>query len=210
MIKPIGYYNYSVIATYASLAAASAGIYFACVSGTSWAVLCLMASGLLDMVDGRIAGRCRRSRDEKRFGIQIDSLCDLVAFGVLPVCIMLNGTQGVFPALCSSFYILCALVRMAYFNVDEEKRQDALAERRQYYFGMPVTSAALAVPLVYSLMQLLGDAYGPVYMAMLTLLGAAFITNIKVPKPGLRGSVLLIVLGIVETAAVIISGLHRF
>ena len=158
MIKPIGYYNYSVIATYASLAAASAGIYFACVSGTSWAVLCLMASGLLDMLDGRIAGRCRRSRDEQRFGIQID----------------------------------------------------ALAERSQYYFGMPVTSAALAVPLVYSLMQLLGDAYGPVYMAMLMLLGAAFITGIKVPKPGLRGSVLLLVLGIVETAAVIISGLHRF
>ena len=47
------------------------------------AVFCLALSGLCDMFDGKIARRKKdRTEDEKKFGIQIDSLCDVVCFGL--------------------------------------------------------------------------------------------------------------------------------
>ena len=65
-----------------------AGILFA-FEGQLWAALgCLMFSGVCDMFDGKVAStKKERTRSEKRFGIQIDSLSDLVCFGVLPAVI---------------------------------------------------------------------------------------------------------------------------
>ena len=84
----IGVYDYTVLATYLSLAFGVSGI-LAAMNGSPYsALLCLMVSGLLDAFDGRIARtKKNRTEQEKRFGIQIDSLSDLVAFGVLPACI---------------------------------------------------------------------------------------------------------------------------
>ena len=81
----IGVYDYTVLATYLSLAFGVSGI-LAAMNGSPYsALLCLMVSGLLDAFDGRIARtKKNRTEQEKRFGIQIDSLNDVVCFGVLP------------------------------------------------------------------------------------------------------------------------------
>ncbi len=88
----IGYYNYTVILTYTSLVSSLVGIFFAAGVGggepqPDYAVICLMISGLCDMFDGKIARTRSRTESEKNFGIQIDFLCDLVCFGVLPAAI---------------------------------------------------------------------------------------------------------------------------
>ena len=81
----IGVYDYTVLATYLSLAFGVSGILAAMNGGPYSALLCLMVSGLLDAFDGRIARtKKNRTEQEKRFGIQIDSLNDVVCFGVLP------------------------------------------------------------------------------------------------------------------------------
>ena len=139
----IGVYDYTVLATYLSLAFGVSGI-LAAMNGSPYsALLCLMVSGLLDAFDGRIARtKKNRTEQEKRFGIQIDSLNDVVCFGVLPGVIGASLGGGEWWLRASVlFYILAALIRLAYFNVTEEERQSATNEHRHYYLGVPVTAA---------------------------------------------------------------------
>ena len=86
----IGFYDYTVILTYLSLLSAGAGIIIS-LSGTGHPYIgtfFLLFCGLCDAFDGRVARtKDNRTDMEKAFGIQIDSLSDLVAFGVLPACI---------------------------------------------------------------------------------------------------------------------------
>ena len=79
--KLIGVYDYTVILTYISLWISIGGMMLSLNGHLDLAVLCLALSGLCDMFDGKIA-RTKKDRTEieKRFGIQIDSLCDIVCF----------------------------------------------------------------------------------------------------------------------------------
>lgn len=83
--KMLGVYDYTVILTYISLWISIGGMMLSLNGHLDLAVLCLALSGLCDMFDGKIA-RTKKDRTEieKRFGIQIDSLCDIVCFGVGP------------------------------------------------------------------------------------------------------------------------------
>ena len=75
----LGIYDYTVILTYISLGISVFGISRALEGDFKVAIFCLALSGLCDMFDGKIA-RTKKNRtdDEKNFGIQIDSLCDVV------------------------------------------------------------------------------------------------------------------------------------
>ena len=99
----IGVYDYTVIATYLSLLFGLAGIYSASRGNLFAAILFLMLAGMLDAFDGRIARTKKNRTDtEKRFGIQIDSLNDLVCFGVLPAAI--GTAMG-----CTAIWFLTAM-----------------------------------------------------------------------------------------------------
>ena len=131
----LGVYDYTVILTYISLWISIGGMMLSLNGHLDLAVLCLALSGLCDMFDGKIA-RTKKDRTEieKRFGIQIDSLCDIVCFGVGPAiicyCMGMNGIVGV---LILMFYVLAGLIRLAWFNVTEECRQDETTENRKCY-----------------------------------------------------------------------------
>ena len=147
----IGVYDYTVIATYLSLLLGLGGLYSAAQNEPLDAMLCLMLAGLLDAFDGRIARTKKdRTEQEKRFGIQIDSLNDLVCFGVLPAAIGWSmDCDRLWFLATMSFFALCALIRLAYFNVTEEERQNQMSEHRAYYLGVPVTASAVLAPLFY-------------------------------------------------------------
>ena len=108
----IGVYDYTVIATYLSLLFGLAGIYSASRGNLFAAILFLMLAGLLDAFDGRIARTKKNRTDtEKRFGIQIDSLNDLVCFGVLPAAIgTAMGCTAIWFLTTMAFFTLCALI----------------------------------------------------------------------------------------------------
>ena len=86
----IGFYDYTVILTYLSILSGTAGIIL-CLNGIGHPYLgmfFLLFSGLCDTFDGKVARMKKdRTAEMKRFGIQIDSLADLIALGVLPACI---------------------------------------------------------------------------------------------------------------------------
>ncbi|MBQ1536339.1 MAG: CDP-alcohol phosphatidyltransferase family protein, partial [Ruminococcus sp.] len=74
----IGFYNYTVILTYLSLCSAVVGITQVFEGREARAILCLLISGICDLFDGKVARHKKdRTDEEKLFGIQIDSLCDL-------------------------------------------------------------------------------------------------------------------------------------
>ena len=97
----IGFYDYTVIATYLATVLGVGGIFLAADGLHLPAVFCLLLAGLLDTFDGRIARTKKdRSEQQKHFGIQIDSLNDLICFGVLPAMIC-RGAYAASPAYLS-------------------------------------------------------------------------------------------------------------
>lgn len=188
MLKFIGFYDYTVILTYASLVSAVIGTIQASKGSFSTAVVCLLVSGLCDAFDGTVA-RTKKNRtdDEKAFGIQLDSLCDVVSFGVFPAVLCyfmgVNGTLGI---LCMCAYCLCAVIRLAFFNVLESKRQQTEGGSNKYYRGLPVTSISILLPFVYVFRFILPQkVFITVLHFLLALVAFLFVLDFKVKKPQL-------------------------
>lgn len=203
----LGFYNYTVVLTYCGMLTGFWGVTCAAGGDLRSALVCLMVSGLCDMLDGAVASTRARTAREKRFGIQIDSLSDLVCFGVLPaltVCRAVPGRAGVSAA--AGLYLLCALIRLAYFNVEEEERQVGTSEARRAYRGLPVTSAALVFPALFSLCRWTGWPLRFAAPAVLLLMGAAFLTPFPLKKPAAAGKVGMAACGAAELALLVIRG----
>ena len=87
----IGKWNKSVILTYIGLTISVLGIMLVLFDADlKYVMICLIVAGICDLFDGTVARRCKRTKEEKEFGIQIDSLADTVNFLCLPVVIMLS------------------------------------------------------------------------------------------------------------------------
>lgn len=227
----LGFYDYTTALTYLSLLSACTGIVLS-LTGSGHPFLgcfCLLLCGFCDAFDGKVA-RTKKDRTEmeRNYGIQIDSLSDLVAFGVLPACMggalilkspflrglaetyhdrwfFILGALALFAILI--LYVLAAMIRLAWFNVTEEERQRTEGGVRKYYTGLPVTSAALIFPVVMLLEYLVPKDLSLVYIAAALVTGVAFLSKFQVPKPGLRGILVMIGIGALEFAVLVI---YRF
>ena len=191
----LGFYDYTVVLTYISLGISVFGITMALEGNFRMAIFCLALSGLCDMFDGKIARtKKNRTEDEKNFGIQIDSLCDVVCFGVFPAmicyCLGVNTPAGVAALI---FYSIASVIRMAYFNVTEAKRQTQTEENRKYYQGLPITSMAIILPFLYLMRRYYMIHFLIVIHIAVIIVGLLFILNIKVKKPQNPVRILLVV-----------------
>ena len=190
----IGFYDYTVILTYMSFSSSVCGIFFSVTGHFHWAVFCLALSGLLDMFDGKVARtKKNRSDDEKHFGIQIDSLSDIVCFGVFPIILCYElGMRHTYSILLLIFYGLAGLIRLAYFNVMEEKRQKETTDNRKYYQGLPITSIAVALPLLFLMEPYCLDSFILLLHLLILAIGILFITNFQFRKPTNRELTILV------------------
>lgn len=196
----IGIYNYTVILTYLSLVSTVIGMFCTFTGHMHWAIFCLAMSGLFDTFDGKVARTKKdRTEEEKSFGIQIDSLCDVVCFGAFPVAICFHSGMNRVPGMAILvFYCLAGLIRLAYFNVQEERRQQETEENRKYYRGLPITSIAVILPLIHVSSALLCQYYLPVLHLGMLITGFLFILNFRFRKPTNRE--LAVIIGIVAVA----------
>lgn len=207
----IGYYGYWVWLTYLSVAASFTGVTFALKGQPDAAVVCLILAGICDMFDGTVARTAKRNEMQKAFGIQIDSLADVMSFGLLPAAIGyclfdLAGDHGIFAtvatiAICV-LYVLCGLIRLAWFNVTEEEMQ-ARGEKRTYYVGLPITVASLILSVSYFI---IGDlsCVSTIYTCLLLVLALAFVSKFHMPKVKLKYVVVIAFVGL----GVILLSLH--
>lgn len=176
----IGKYNKSVILTYVGVAFAFSGIALVA-EHLAAAMICLVAAGICDLFDGAIARRCKRDETEKEFGVQIDSLADVIGFLALPAVLGLRLMEDIgtvrYPLLLG--YILCGIIRLAWFNTS------AAAEgTRTHYDGLPVTYSALIFPILWAVLGFIEGAPAAVIWAVFYALTAVmFILNVKIPKP---------------------------
>lgn len=196
----IGYYNYTVILTYLSLISAMFGTHLAFNQEYVGALICLLFCGGFDSFDGIVARTKKdRTEEEKKFGIQIDSLVDAVSFGIFPAVIGYSiGLTQWYWGLVFCLYACGAISRLGYFNVVEEMRQNTTTEKRKYYQGLPVTSASLIFPVVFLLKSIIGfENMTFVYGVVMALVATAFVVNFKVIKPGLKGIMIMVGIGLI-------------
>lgn len=198
----IGCFNKSVILTYLGTALSLFGICSLIstaeneyISQTDIAVICLILAGICDLFDGTIARKCKRNETQKKFGVQIDSLADVVSFLVFPSVLLyfICGKSNPYWALVFAiiaFYVICGINRLAWFNINTEKFDNT-------YKGLPVTYSALIIPCLY---VFLGDSLlKSVLPAAYFVLGVLFVLNIDIPKP--RG-IFYIIFGILAIALI--------
>lgn len=193
-MKFIGFYDYTVILTYISLISSVLGMTRAIHGDYKAAIFCLAVSGICDAFDGRVARtKKNRTEDEKAFGIQLDSLCDVVCFGVFPsmICYLL-GVRGLLGIAICLFYCLCAVARLAFFNVLEANRQKTECGANKTYRGLPVTSIAFILPLTFWLQFIVPELVFYILLhVMLLLVGFLFILDFPMPKPGAKAIISL-------------------
>ena len=186
MLKLIGFYDYTVILTYLSLFSAVSGMVLASRERFGAAVLCLIASGICDAFDGMVArSKKDRTEDEKAFGIQIDSLCDAVSFGVFPAVLCYHmGVDGMLGFLILFLYSLCAVIRLAFFNVLEGNRQRTEGGCNKTYRGLPVTTVSMLLPVVFLFRNCFGaQTFAALLHALLAVTAFLFVLDFSVKKP---------------------------
>ena len=223
----IGFYDYTVILTYLSMLSATTGMIL-CLNDIGHpyiGMFFLMFCGLCDAFDGKVA-RTKKNRTDrmKKFGIQIDSLSDLAAFGILPACIgismlrsgivFLNFPDFKFLHLADKstiikivlsaiavLYALAAMIRLAYFNVLEEERQTNNPQAPKIFVGLPVTSAALVFPTILLIHIFCAADLTLLYFLFLAIVGFLFVSEVQIKKPTTRGVLIMIAVGALEALA---------
>lgn len=222
----IGFFDYTTILTYLSLVSAVLGNVIALSGGGHPFIgsFFLLFCGLCDAFDGKVARtKSNRTEQEKNYGIQIDSLTDVVAFGILPGCIgaamwrsltlagdnIIREDYNILVYTVIALYALAAMIRLAYFNVTEMERQKEEGGVRKNYTGLPVTSSALIFPSVLLVHYVLERDITPIYLAVMLITAFAFLAKFRIPKPGLRGILIMIGIGLAECVVLLICYLQR-
>ena len=212
----IGVWSYTVILTYVGLISAVIGISCSAlyIEGTITSLLipicCLLFSGFCDMFDGRIArSKKNRTEREKNFGIEIDSLCDDICFGMQPAMIAFaispNRYLGI---VAAAMLVLFGIVRLAYFNVVEMERRSDPDNDDHTYKGLPITSSALIIPFFYILYLVIGEGFAIAIPIVTIITSILYITPFTLKKPGTKVVYLITVLGIVAVASLLLLSKH--
>jgi len=159
---------------YASVSALRNDLALAC-----W--LCVVA-GFLDFIDGKVA---MFSHTESRFGIELDSLADIVSFGMAPGIIMYQfflKFHGEWAWLVSFFFVLCGALRLARFNVETQ------GATKTKFKGLPIPMAASAlisfVPFsstTFSQNLMHGYSYNRFLVLMIFLVASLMVSTIEYP-----------------------------
>ena len=126
----------------------------------------IVVAVIFDMLDGRIA---RMTGTSSEFGAQLDSLSDIVSFGVAPAIIAYQWGLATLhkSVLAAFFFVMCAAIRLARFKV-----QRNVVDGR-YFVGLPSPAAAgFVISIVYFQPEPLSDRWGALFTMILLVVGA--------------------------------------
>jgi CDP-diacylglycerol---serine O-phosphatidyltransferase len=161
-----------------------------------WAAFVLPLVALVfDFFDGYVARL--DARRQSRLGADLDSLADIVSFGVAPAVLAYTlGLRGLWDVVVLTYFVCCGISRLARFNVTSETLTNAATGKVRYFEGTPIPTSILLVMLLAVLYQLgrtgehfwwghllvLGRGFHPIVLLFLAS-GSLMISTIKVPKP---------------------------
>jgi CDP-diacylglycerol--serine O-phosphatidyltransferase len=188
-----------------TLANASCGTIsiFACLSYISgdqtrwlWTAFVLpIFAFVFDALDGYVARL--NSRRQSRLGADLDSLADVVSFGVAPAVLGYTlGLRGLWDTILLTYFVCCGISRLARFNVTSTALTNAATGKVRYFEGLPIPTSIVLVFVMAVLFQL--DVTGPafwgggwkllgrdfhVFSVLFAVSGSLMISTIRVPKP---------------------------
>ena len=203
----IRFYDYTVVLTYISLVISMVGMTQAIHGRFKTAIVCLAVSGLCDMFDGKIARtKKNRTEDEQAFGVQIDSLCDMVCFGAFPalICYLL-GVRGFLGLSVIGLYVVASVVRLAFFNVMEMKGALVSEDGQRFYRGLPITSIAIVLPMVFLFQFFLSTEVFVICLYLLLLIvGGLFVADFQLRKPTNKELAVLVAMVAVALSIIVV------
>ena len=152
-------------------------IYFAIDGRFEQAGMFIFIAGILDALDGRVA---RMTNTQTEFGAELDSLSDMVSFGVAPAILAYSwnlNEYGKFGAMITFIYALCVAVRLARFNVTQTSGHN--------FVGLPSPAAAVALtaPIWYlSSVDISGDGLALISLTMFLIITPLTVSLLSYPS----------------------------
>lgn len=166
------------ICTLLGLLSALMGIYFAIQNQFYFAVICGAWAVLFDLLDGFVARKMKgRTSEDRNFGGQLDSLIDIVSFGVLPSIILLSYADYNPWFIPGAFAIIAACaIRLSYFNMYG-------LTGGKTYTGLAVDNTGLIVSFAFVFESVFGQTFFPIGLLILLMVVVAFnLAPIQTPK----------------------------
>lgn len=177
----LGVYNFACLLTLSGAGAAMAAIYLASTGKIELALVWLMLAGLADLFDGVIARKLALNSYEKEYGVQLDTVVDVVAFVVTPCIIAFHAGMSSALTLCGpAVFVLAGIIRLAHFNTLSVRSADSST----HHHGLPVTYTALLLPLLFMTRDFLTPVVFSALLAVsFPLVGLLFVIDIPIRKP---------------------------
>ncbi|HEY5939321.1 MAG TPA: CDP-diacylglycerol--serine O-phosphatidyltransferase [Gemmatimonadales bacterium] len=150
-----------------------------------WAGWFIVFAGILDMLDGRVA---RLSGTGSRFGAELDSLVDVISFGVAPALLMYFldfSNAGRFAWILCYIYVVAVALRLARFNVLSAGKPSS-----GWFTGLPSPAAGMTLAVYYPFSQTNWYSGSLAYLdfqrqglvVLMLLLAVLMVSNVKYPK----------------------------
>ena len=168
--------------TLMSLIAGISSIKFSIQANSKLAVLMIMLAAFFDFFDGWMARKLKKS---SQFGAELDSLSDFISFGLAPsllINLCFTHELGRIGWVISLFYIVCAALRLARFNIENMKEQSKV------FYGIPSPAAAgvIMIPLYLNFIdQVQFTINYPLICALLTTFAGIMMIS-RVPTPSVK------------------------
>ena len=141
------------------------------------AAIAILIGGIFDLLDGKIA---RATNTTSKFGIEYDSLADLVTFGMAPSLMMILWVlkpMGRLGWVAGFLFMICGALRLARFNTTADN-----PESSNYFEGLPIPAAAAMVSLsvlLFSRLNIDPGSYQVVFLVMLYFLSFCMVSSVK-------------------------------
>jgi CDP-diacylglycerol---serine O-phosphatidyltransferase len=161
-----------------------------------WAAFFLPVGALIfDILDGYIARLDKRR--QSLLGADLDSLADIVSFGVAPAVLGYTlGLRGFWDVACLTFFVCCGISRLARFNVTSATLTNATTGKVRYFEGTPIPTSVLlviAMAVIYGVgrtgdafllgdLRMMGRVFHP-FSLLFFVSGSLMISTIRIPKP---------------------------
>ena len=175
----IGQYRFCDLITMCGTLSAVIGIILSILEFEVTPFILLFLCSIFDSIDGLFARKRKNTEFETTYGVELDSLSDMISFGIFPAIIAINTGGFNIMIFIIPIYVLCGLIRLAYFNTLNITKTN----EKGYFRGVPITTIAFIYPLIYLLHLIDYDVYGIASIITLIMLGILFISNIRVKKP---------------------------
>ena len=197
----LGYWNKSVYITYLGAFVATLGFLLMIKEGNAdYAFVGMIIAAVCDMFDGKVARHMKRSEEEKDFGVQIDSLADIVCFIAIPaLTLFFMGMHEYYQIVLLALYVVCGIVRLAYFNVAMSDKDKAIS----FYQGLPVPLSVPIFGIVWLLLKIVDFDATIVYTILLPIVGLLHISKIRMKK--YTGNSFYLIVSLIAIIAIILG-----